>query len=327
MEGKGKFIVSTLFSFSEREKLNLEWERIRKAKWRASKLETDRTYCDKVQKYDRERKRKTSRNGDKITSLKGEGITSRKILSTPTKKSKPPSYYKVLSTSKKLQQLLGPSPNTQTTILKHVLSKAAKSPRKSKCMGKEFTSPAKSYVTPLKELVGKHLRKITILKSQKKYKEAKVVATSLRSRFKVAEIAALLGERIQSVYRLLSPEQKRRLQKEYVKKLTQEDKEEVINIYNDDEVSYSLPDIKYADLRFMHFTLREAYAVYVRKCQHQRIVAEKTFERLKPKNVRTIQETPLRDTRCEYCANFGKTRDVLIALGMKTIPHNHSEAI
>ena len=222
-----------------------------------------------MQKYDRERKRKTSRNGDKITSLKGEGITSRKILSTPTKKSKPPSYYKVLSTSKKVQQLLGPSPNTHTPILKHVLSKAAKSPRKSKCMGNEFTSPPKSYVMPPKESVGKHLRKIAILKSQKKYKEAKVVATSLRSRFKVAEIAALLGERIQSVYRLLSPERKRRLQKEYIKKLTQEDKEEVINIYSDDEVSYSLPDIKYADLRFMHFTLREAYAVYVRKCHYK----------------------------------------------------------
>ena len=48
--------------------------------------------------------------------------------------------------------------------------------------------------------------------------------------------------------------------KEYVKKLTQEDKDEVINIYNDDEVSYSLPNIKYANIRFMHFSLREAYA-------------------------------------------------------------------
>ena len=43
--------------------------------------------------------------------------------------------------------------------------------------------------------------------------------------------------------------------------------------------------------------------------------------------MRTIQETPLCDTRCEYCANFGKTRDVLIALGMKGIPQNHLEVI
>ena len=77
----------------------------------------------------------------------------------------------------------------------------------------------------------------------------------------------------------------------------------------------------------MHFTLREAYAVYVRKCQHNRIVADKTFERLKPRNIRTVEETPLRGARCEYCTNFGKSRDALIACGMKGIPRNHAELI
>ena len=43
--------------------------------------------------------------------------------------------------------------------------------------------------------------------------------------------------------------------------------------------------------------------------------------------MRTVQETPLRDARCEYCTNFEKTRDLFIALGMKEIPQNHSEAI
>ena len=101
----------------------------------------------------------------------------------------------------------------------------------------------------------------------------------------------------------------------------------MIHIYNDDKVSYSLPDMKYSGLRFMHFMLRGAYAVYVRKCRHKRIVAEKTFERLKPRNIRTVQETPLRGARCEYCANFGKSRDALIACGMKGIPRYHAESI
>ena len=127
---------------------------------------------------------------------------------------------------------------------------------------------------------------------------------------------------------MLSPERKRRLQDEYAKKLTQEDRNEVQKIYYDEEVSYSLPDMKYADLRFMRFTLREAYQVYLRKCHHlERKVAEKTFESLKPKDVRTVQETPLRGARCEYCANFGKVREALIALGIKGIPRNHAEAI
>ena len=180
-----------------------ERERVRKAKWRANKLQNDPNYVEKVRQYDRERKRiVTSR---KITSPKSKSNKRDVRQSTPTKK--PPSYYKVLSTSKKVQDLLGPSPKTHTMILKHLLNKAIKSPRKSHCMG-EFTSPPKNYVTPPKESVGKHLRKIAVLRSKKKFRKAKSVASSLKSKFKVAEIAALTGEKIQAVYRLLSPEVK-----------------------------------------------------------------------------------------------------------------------
>ena len=284
-------------------------------------MQNDPDYIEKVRKYNRERK--------KITSRKEKGKTSTpqimSQLETPVKK--PPSYYKVLSTSKKVQQLLGPSPKMHTTILKHILNKAIRSPRKNQCMG-EFTSPPKNYVMPPpKESVGKHLRKIAILRNKKKYKKAEEVAASLKSRFRVSEIAAMCGGNVQAVKRLLSPEEDLKIQKEYSKKLTKEDKDEVVKIYYDDEVSFSLPDMKYEGLRFMHFTLREAYEVYMRKCQCERIVATKTFERLKPKNVRTVQETPLRGARCEYCANFGKTRDALIGLGMKGIPRNHAQSI
>ena len=337
---------------------------MRKANWRASKVKNDPQYMEKVRKYDRERKRNgitsrkntsrknseadTSRkNSEADTSRKNsEADTSRKnseadsqidLPGTPVKSS-PPSYYKVLSTSKKVQSLLGPSPNTHTTILKHVLNKAIRSPRKSKCMG-EFASPPKNSITknkensitPPKESVGKTLRKIAVLRSRKKFDEVNNVAESLRSKYTVAEIAAYTGESTQTVYRLLSCEKplikRRKKEEDYSKKLTGLDKEEVLKIYNDDEVTYSLPDMKYAGLRFMHFTIREAYSVYLRKCKGDRLVAEKTFEALKPSFVRTVQETPLCGARCEYCANFGKTREALIGLGMKCIPRNHAEAV
>ena len=77
----------------------------------------------------------------------------------------------------------------------------------------------------------------------------------------------------------------------------------------------------------MLFTLSEAYAVYMRKCTTERNVAEKTFEALKPKHIRTLQETPLCGAHCEYCAIFAKTREDLIALGIKGILRNHASAI
>ena len=116
-----------------------------------------------------------------------------------------------------------------------------------------FTSPPKNSITPPKQSLGKSLRRIAVLRSQKKFKEVKELARSLKSEHTVSEIAGYTGETTQAVYRLLSCGKNQRSKKEYVKKLTCLDKEEVIRIYNDDEVTYSLPDMKYAGLRFMQF--------------------------------------------------------------------------
>ena len=290
---------------------------MRKAKWRKLKQEQDPDYVEKVKEYDRQRKKQ---------------LTSRSSAhepSTPMKVKPPPSYYRVLSRSKQVQGILGPSPNMHTSVLKHVLKKALKSPRKSSHMAEYHAESVKDYVTPPKDSsVAKQLRKIAILRSKKKYQEARNAAMSLRNRFKsVSEIVSKSGESRQAVYRLLSQSDSRRVKTEYTRKLKEEDRQEVINIYNDDEVSYSLPDMKYSGLRFMFFTLHEAYGVYLKKCNKKRKVAEKTFEALKPKYIRTVNETPLRGAQCEYCANFGKTREALIGLGIKGIPRNHAKAI
>ena len=161
---------------------------MQKANSRASKVKNDPQYMEKVRKYDRERKRNgirstsrknTSRKNSEAdtshnnTSHKNLDADSQKDLPCTPVKSSPPSYYKVLATSKKVQSLLGPSPNTHTTILKHVLNKAIRSPRKNKCMG-EFASPPKNSIMPPKESVGKMLRKIAVLRSRKKFDEVKM---------------------------------------------------------------------------------------------------------------------------------------------------------
>ena len=76
----------------------------------------------------------------------------------------------------------------------------------------------------------------------------------------------------------------------------------------------------------MSCTLSKAHRIYLAKCRNKRKVAEKTFTALKPKYMKTIQETPLRGCHCEYCANFSKSRQTLISFGIKGIPHNHSAA-
>ena len=181
-----------------------------KAKWRASKVKNDPQYIEKVQRYDRERKRNRTSHKDSTShedSTSSNGSTSQKnsepdLPCTPVKCS-PPSYYKVFFTSKQVQHLLGLSPNTHTMILKHILNKAIKSPRKNKYMG-AFTSPPKNSITPPKQSLGKLLQRIAVLRSQKKFKEVKELARSLKSKHMVSEIAGYTGETTQAVYMLLS---------------------------------------------------------------------------------------------------------------------------
>ena len=104
-------------------------------------------------------------------------------------------------------------------------------------------------------------------------------------------------------------------------------RDEVKRIYSDEEVSYTLPDIRFSNYQFISMTLKEAYQVYLRKCQTDRKVADSTFSAMKPKMIRTVQETPLRGCKCEYCQNLGLLRETLIGLGFKGIPKNHAASI
>ena len=47
------------------------------------------------------------------------------------------------------------------------------------------------------------------------------------------------------------------------------------------------------------------------------------FALLKPKYIKTIQDTPLRGCSWDDCSNFAQTRDTLVALGIKGIPKNN----
>ena len=67
--------------------------------------------------------------------------------------------------------------------------------------------------------------------------------------------------------------------------------------------------------------------MYLRKFQTDRKVADSTFSAIKPKMIRTVQETPLRGCKCEYCQNLGLLREILIGLGFKGIPKNHAVSI
>ena len=164
--------------------------------------ETNPDYINKIKEYDRERKRKER----ELKSSRSE-TSSRSEMSTPTKQT-PPSYYKILNRSKQIHAILGPSPSTHTSVLKHVLKKTMKSPRKSKDLrGMVSKLLNKRNVTPGKNgNVSKELRKIAVLKSKQRHDKAQDITEKLKAQYQtVTQIAREACDDKKSVYRILSP--------------------------------------------------------------------------------------------------------------------------
>ena len=236
---------------------------------------------------------------------------------------KEPTYYSILKKSKEVRGILGESPKTHTSVLKHVLKHSNQSPRKARLLN--YSPQALKFITPYKEHyeesrnIPSTLWKIAILRSKRKNQQAKELSEKLKSAVSIKYIAETTGDNEKAIYHLLSSP-KRRTKEVYIRKLTEVMRDKVKRIYSDEEVCYTLPDIRLLNYRFMSMTLKEAYQVYLRKCQTDRKVADSTFSAMKPNMIHTVQETPLHGCKCEYCQNLGLLREMLIGLGFKGIP-------
>ena len=82
-----------------------------------------------------------------------------------------------MNRSKQIQAILGPSPSTHTSVLKHVLKKSMKSPRKSQGLsGMVMKLHNETKVTPGKNgNLSKELRKIAVLRSKQRHDKARIL--------------------------------------------------------------------------------------------------------------------------------------------------------
>ena len=251
-----------------------------------------------------------------------------------------PNYYTIHMKSNQIKLILGKDSKMYCDVLSHVLYTTVRNPELLCLLREKFVLCERkpSNVSenidetlvkmPSSTELCREIRKISVLRSTKKHEKASKLSSELKSKFpSVNQIAKVTGEKIQTVHRILSTPKKRQ-KKVYTKKLSNEIKEEAIQAYFDDEVSYSLPDIKYTGLHFMSLTILEAYEQhYLVKAKSERKMSFKAFCNLRPPSVRTIQQTPLRGCKCKYCQNLGIMHDKLIGLGLTGIPKNHACSI
>ena len=132
------------------------------------------------------------------------------------------------------------------------------------------------------------IQKLTVYCSKDQKPKARKIVDQLlvNGNRKVTKIALASGHYYSNIDRLMSSPKKHG-KEVYTKKLSEEIKQKVIDFYYSEEISYGLLEAKYADMPFMNCILK------ISGHSEQKIVGS-TFVSLKPDNIGTIQETPLR---------------------------------
>ena len=206
-------------------------------------------------------------------------------------------------------EILGDDIDMYCDVLSHVLMKTRNSEQQLQKLSERYVViPASQYYSssPTPVSATKTVRQISVLQSNKKHGKARELAEVLKSQFpSVNDIAKATGENKCTIHRILcSP--KKRIKETYVKKFSEEVKNEGQQIFFDDKVSYSLSDARYVGIQFMSTILLEAYSQhYLPKCSTEHKISFKAFCKMRPHEVHTIQQMPLCGCKCEYCQNLG----------------------
>ena len=91
---------------------------------------------------------------------------------------------------------------------------------------------------------------------------------------------------------------------EYSRKLTASQIKDIQAYYNHDDVSFPLPDKKYANKRFLCTSVSKCAKMYNMLASTTRKKSTATFYKYKPKCVKLQGHIPFRQSCCEKCQNF-----------------------
>ena len=146
--------------------------------------------------------------------------------------------------------------------------------------------------------------------------------------YSVVDISKATGIPYYKVDRMLMWKRKNAISIMYKWKLPQSVKEEVTDFLCSSVISYELPDMQYCNKRFMRMSLDEAYDVYKMNLSNKiHCVGRSTFGKLHPKDVITIDNTPVRQCCCHTCQNFRLILLSMIQCGFKGINRNARKAV
>ena len=199
--------------------------------------------------------------------------------------------------SSEIRKLFPNSPQKCISVLKHIWDQMYKSPRKRHYIRKLWPLDQKEFAAFMLK-VGKHRAKKDIRKLKKAVDDIKQKYNSLRQASKFTPYSWTQFRHFMSVKSVCH----RKL--EYSHKLSSTAIHAIQNHMESEEVSFPLPDHKFAGKRFMRTSMKNALNMYNISEATKRPVSLATLYRYQPKHVKLKGKIPLRQSCCERCLNF-----------------------
>ena len=113
---------------------------------------------------------------------------------------------------------------------------------------------------------------------------------------------------------------------EYNHKLTSSQIKDIQAHYNSDEISFPLPDKKFANKRFLRTSITKCQQMYNLLASTTCKISTATYHRYKPKAVKLQGHIPFHQSCCKKCQNFEKANDEASKY-LQSIPRNIGDCI
>jgi hypothetical protein len=208
-------------------------------------------------------------------------------------------------------------PKNFDDLVKQVVSTAQGSPSKMKFLQEKLGQVAQSKA----EVTLLHLRS---LKEQNRVAEHAAYVQKLRQRHGSITAAANFFGVPRKSFRLLCLPQKEK----QVKPDTDQVKH-AKEFWKNPLIASTDPSARYGGKLFLSHSVAECYKLYVSECAKRGLTAVKKtkWNRLRPKNVYTLKNTPENRCICKDCANLKLVRQALRMQGVVGIPVHRSDEL
>ena len=218
--------------------------------------------------------------------------------------------------SSEVRKLLTNKPTTVVAILRHVWDQEYKDLAKCAQMNKYWKRTKDSLAKLMLEL-GTH-------KGRKDDKKLLSTVNKIKKKYNSLDRLADISWTKLHRHTYIKSEVRRKIA--YNRKLTSSQIQEIQSHYNSDEISFPLPDKKYADKRFMRTSITKSHQMYNLLANTTCKISAATYHKYKPKTVKLQGCIPFQQSCCEKYQNF-ENANAEASKYLRSVPRNIGDCI